>query len=1000
MFAQNQKNSKTKITLWGMSPLAFLTLTACGGGSTDSSGGYSSTSVSGAVVKGPLSNALVGLDYDGDGVIDSATVRTNADGSYSLSTTSSIYTVIAITDDSTIDTSSGATLSGVTLSAPTGAAVVTPTTTLMEKGGLTKEQVAEVLGLPDGVDPLTFNPYAVEVNPDDALAVEKASQQIISVINAFAGAAEGAGANESDAFQAALNSVVEVVKVKAAASEFMDLTDASDLALIKNEVINEVASTADVNTVAFNALADDTAIAIKNVNDKIETVSDLTSDTTKNIFSTTQTLADDVKTATTAEASNSGSGVISYTDANVVVAAATNAAPTDIELSETSISEGANSLIVGVLATTDTDQPTGTAFKYKIAEVDGTDYAAFALDHVTGELSLKDQPDFETKSSYKVVITSTDAGGKTYSKTFEITIEDANDTPVGVADTVTATEDTAVTYTAATLLGNDTDADSDTLSIKSVTSGTGGTVVLNQDGTVTFTPTANFNGAGSFSYIATDGTADTAATTVTVNVSAVDDTVVKFMVDVTALDGLGAVIDSDVTAAADKVSSFYNDPDAGAFALLSTISGDTFGETQQGGDFQVTSDGITISDADGYAIDLSFTNFSPTSLAELQGVVEAANASGNISDLTISGGFKSLSLLNPDGSTIVSLSHGDDGITWSNPNLSSGGVESFVIEGTFGNQIQDYLTLMSQIQTDVQNVNIADSDVFLNAYNSLTDLVQFEGISARIDGKDLISIRGDGSGEQTTVTIAGAEADHEITLGVAGSAEFASGLIEAAGGLSDFIDFALAGGTVRANAQDAYSGKWYDEWTTIGGNEQYYSTGADIISAEDYLFEDPIGDNFTEMPDIETWSRFIYSTQFDSQISRSEYDTLKSIILNVQNYIESSPSPLDNLSFSFNYSYNSKDIISLNASDITSLIPDQDTENFVLMDSTDSQGNDVTTIIDGNERISLSLVGVEKTEFDATLADYGNDLGATIDSFLDVFVDYSSQTILATPETV
>ena len=72
-------------------------------------------------------------------------------------------------------------------------------------------------------------------------------------------------------------------------------------------------------------------------------------------------------------------------------------------------------------------------------------------------------------------------------------------------DTLAATEDTPVTYTAAQLLGNDTDVDGDTLSIASVTSGPGGTAVLNANGTVTFTPNANFNGAASFSYTATDG---------------------------------------------------------------------------------------------------------------------------------------------------------------------------------------------------------------------------------------------------------------------------------------------------------------------------------------------------------------------------------------------------------------------------------------------------------------------------------------------------------------
>ena len=86
-----------------------------------------------------------------------------------------------------------------------------------------------------------------------------------------------------------------------------------------------------------------------------------------------------------------------------------------------------------------------------------------------------------------------------------------------------ATEDTPVIYTAAQLLGNDTDVDSNPLTIASVTSGTGGTAVLNGNGTVTFTPTANFNGAASFTYTATDGLATSNIATVTVNVAPVND---------------------------------------------------------------------------------------------------------------------------------------------------------------------------------------------------------------------------------------------------------------------------------------------------------------------------------------------------------------------------------------------------------------------------------------------------------------------------------------------
>jgi VCBS repeat-containing protein len=402
-----------------------------------------------------LSNALVGLDYDGDGVVDSSTVLTDADGNFSITPSQASYTVIAVTDESTIDASSGTVLSGITLKAPQGASVVTPTTTLMEEGNLTAAQVASVLGLPDGVDPLTFNPFADGVSASDALAVEKASQQIMSVVNAFASAAEGAGATEAAAYTAALNSIVEVVKTKAAASGSLDLTNTADLALIKTQAKTEMAATSGVNTTAFDALADDTATAIENVNTKIATVSDLTSDASKNIFSTTQVLADQVKTAAAAEVSSAGSGgsSITFTDSNVVNTAASNKAPTNIALNSSAISEAASSPVIGTLTTTDSDQTAGVKPTYALAKLAGSDHAAFTINQATGELSLKEQPDYETKASYSVTILSTDEGGKTFSKTFTIGVTDANDAPTG-AVTISGTATQGQVLTAVSTLAD------------------------------------------------------------------------------------------------------------------------------------------------------------------------------------------------------------------------------------------------------------------------------------------------------------------------------------------------------------------------------------------------------------------------------------------------------------------------------------------------------------------------------------------------------------------
>jgi hypothetical protein len=94
-----------KKLLVGISPLSLLVLSACGGGGTSNF----SYLLNGNMHKGPLSDALVFLDYDGDGVLDigEPSVRTNGSGEFSLTATQESYSIVGITDSRTIDSSSG-----------------------------------------------------------------------------------------------------------------------------------------------------------------------------------------------------------------------------------------------------------------------------------------------------------------------------------------------------------------------------------------------------------------------------------------------------------------------------------------------------------------------------------------------------------------------------------------------------------------------------------------------------------------------------------------------------------------------------------------------------------------------------------------------------------------------------------------------------------------------------------------------------------------------------
>lgn len=95
-----------------------------------------------------------------------------------------------------------------------------------------------------------------------------------------------------------------------------------------------------------------------------------------------------------------------------------------------------------------------------------------------------------------------------------------NSDPVANDDTATTAEDTPVSID---VLSNDTDADGDTLTVDSVTQPSQGVTVIEADGTITYTPNADFNGPDSFTYVVADGNGGSDSATVSVTVDPVND---------------------------------------------------------------------------------------------------------------------------------------------------------------------------------------------------------------------------------------------------------------------------------------------------------------------------------------------------------------------------------------------------------------------------------------------------------------------------------------------
>ncbi|HBC3487788.1 TPA: tandem-95 repeat protein, partial [Vibrio parahaemolyticus] len=126
-------------------------------------------------------------------------------------------------------------------------------------------------------------------------------------------------------------------------------------------------------------------------------------------------------------------------------------------------------------------------------------------------------PTADWNGSETLTFTATDPSGESVSQTVDFTV-----TPVAdiVADKATVVEDTP---TIIKVLGNDTfEGDNKVVSLDAENGPKNGTVIVNNDGTVTYTPDDNYVGKDTFTYIVTSGGVSE-STTVEVNVTPVND---------------------------------------------------------------------------------------------------------------------------------------------------------------------------------------------------------------------------------------------------------------------------------------------------------------------------------------------------------------------------------------------------------------------------------------------------------------------------------------------
>ncbi|HBO13095.1 MAG TPA: hypothetical protein DD491_09955, partial [Halieaceae bacterium] len=119
-----------------------------------------------------------------------------------------------------------------------------------------------------------------------------------------------------------------------------------------------------------------------------------------------------------------------------------------------------------------------------------------------GTVTYTPNGDYSGPDSFTYTVQDND-GLVSNEATVSLTVDPVNDPPVAVDDSASTAEDTAVTFS---VTGNDSDPDGtiDPTSVVITGGPSNGSLVVNTDGTVTYTPNGDYSGADSFTYTVED----------------------------------------------------------------------------------------------------------------------------------------------------------------------------------------------------------------------------------------------------------------------------------------------------------------------------------------------------------------------------------------------------------------------------------------------------------------------------------------------------------------
>ncbi|MCP5082216.1 MAG: tandem-95 repeat protein, partial [Alphaproteobacteria bacterium] len=332
--------------------------------------------------------------------------------------------------------------------------------------------------------------------------------------------------------------------------------------------------------------------------------------------------------------------------------------------------------------------------------------------------SLDYSPNTNFNGTDTVTYTISDGNGATDTATVTITVNPVNDGPDALNDTASVDEDSAVTIN---VLANDSDLDGDALSVTAASAGNG-SVSIRPDGSLDYTPNANFNGTDTVTYTISDGNGATDTATVSITVNPVNDAVS----DLTFTGGTIVETDEPGTVAATATAVDIDTGDTHTYSLVDDGSGRFEIDTNSGDitikDIDIDADSATVGSGGTLAM-----WFDPDGIAGSEGDPVAnvgdLGANGNDASQGGAGQQPTLTLNGPFGRQGIQFDGVDDVLTVANAseiNASTADDKSFVMTLQSGADIETRQVIYEEGGgTNGLNLYIDGGRIYFGTWNNI-----------------------------------------------------------------------------------------------------------------------------------------------------------------------------------------------------------------------------------------------------------------------------------------